>query len=97
MDAVRVERGTPLRGAALTPAQKEQLYREGFVILQDALPSSLTTACKRRITQPTAAEAEADTVDKEGSAPWLVAAELAARRRCWLASTILPSPAFSPT
>jgi hypothetical protein len=67
MDAVRAERGTPLRGAALTPAQKEQLYREGFVILQDALPSSLTTACKRRITQPTAAEAEADTVDKEGS------------------------------
>jgi len=48
MDAVRVERGTPLRGAALTPAQKEQLYHEGFVILQDALPSSLTTACKRR-------------------------------------------------
>ena len=47
---MRVERGTPLRGAALTPAQKDQLYREGFVILQDALPSSLTTACKARRT-----------------------------------------------
>ena len=48
MDAVRAERGTPLRGAALTPAQKEQLYREGFVILQDALPSSYLDVISHR-------------------------------------------------
>lgn len=46
---VDVERGSPLVGTELTKAQKQQLYRDGFLVLKGVIDKQLTAAARRLI------------------------------------------------